>query len=68
MKPIRWYHWLVYRLWNPILNERPALGIGLAKHIQHWLPVSEEDEKAIDALVKRRVGPLGIVRPAAESK
>jgi hypothetical protein len=64
---IRWYHWAVYRLfrrvWNPILRDNPSLAIGFAKHItMASLPISDRDNAAIEALVKRRLGELKVHR------
>lgn len=63
MSKIRWYHWAIYRVfrwaWNPLLRDRPGTVLALSKHMTLMSPpVSQEDEAAIDELVRRQVGSL----------
>lgn len=47
---IRWYHWLLYRLyhavWGSLLEERPHMVRKIHQHMGQWL--NRQDQKILD--------------------
>jgi|Laugrespbdmm15sd_2_1035082.scaffolds.fasta_scaffold09058_4 hypothetical protein len=43
---IRWYHWMVYRLfrwvWNPIFEQNPQMTQFMVNHMNNWLEVTDQ--------------------------